>query len=64
MNELVDLDIPEHVRERLKEDVLGDFICRIKYEQDEEAYYIIAEPWPQYDAGIIQVRMPKEEKDG
>ena len=62
MTEIVYLDIHDSIRKRLKEDVLADFIATITYKEDDDAWYICAEPWPQYDDGLIQVRMPKKDK--
>jgi len=55
------LNIPEGIKRRLKLDVLADFISLIEFEEDEEYYYIIAEPWNR-NYNIIKTRIPKKRK--
>ena len=61
MTEVITIEIPDAIRRRLKDDVLADFIATITYKEDDGAWYICAEPWPEYDDGLIQVRMPKDD---
>jgi len=59
---MVDSDIPQKAMERLVAEMLGEvfarFIGTIKYEQDDDNYYVIAKPLNENE-DIIKVSMPR-----
>ena len=65
MKEVVDSDIPMEMMQRLVSEMLGEifarFIAALKYEQDDDNYYVIAELVDENE-DIIKVSMPKENK--